>query len=46
MHMCMTSSFSQIRIFIVYTETIFKNLHFETRFQKFAFSGYQNAAVV
>ncbi len=25
---------------------IFKNMHFETRFQEFAFSGRQNAIVV
>jgi len=46
MRMCMMSSFSQIRVFVVYMETVFKNLQFETRFQKFAFSGHQNAVVM
>ncbi len=43
---CMMPLFSQIHIFAVYTETIFKNLHFETYFPKFALAGPQNAFVV
>jgi len=36
--MCMRSSFSQVHGFVVYMETIFKNVHFETHFV----SGNQN----
>ncbi len=43
--MCV-SVFSQICVFVVYmgidSGIVFINMHFETRFQKFAFSGCQN----
>ncbi len=42
-----TSPFSQICVFVVYNKGIvFKNMHFETHFQKFAFSGQQKATVM
>lgn len=44
MHRRMTSQFSQIHVFVIYTEMNiigFKKLHFETYFEKYAFSGPQ-----
>jgi len=39
----MISSSSEIYVFVVYMETVFKNLHFETHFQNFSFSGTQKS---
>ncbi len=48
--MRMTSMFSQMAVFVVYMKTIngivFKTMHFETHFQKFAYSGPQNIVAI